>query len=292
MSGSCYTSRFAPSPTGHLHLGSIYTALASFLDARANQGIWQLRFDDLDTPRNVAGSTESILKTLEILGLHWDYDIDYQSKHLDEYHSLLTDLMAQEKIYRCECSRKNLSSVYSQSCRNKTIPAENPHALRLKTDARQICFEDILQGLICRNLAEYGDFILKRKDNIIAYQFAVVLDDVRQNVNHIVRGMDLLHETPKQIYLQHILNLPTPTYLHVPILVDIHGKKLSKTTFAAKVDTSNPRRVLFELLELLQQKPPHELRTMPVSDILTWATQNWNVTNLKTISTTIEYGKF
>lgn len=286
-----YTSRFAPSPTGHLHLGSVYTALASFLDARANHGLWQLRFDDLDTPRNVAGSIDSILKTLEILGLHWDNAIDYQSQHLDEYHAVLNDLMTQEKIYRCGCSRKNVSSIYAQTCRNQHFPAENPHALRLKTDSRQIIFNDDLQGKISQNLAECGDFILKRKDNIIAYQFAVVLDDMRQNVNHVVRGMDLLNETSKQIYLQHILNLPTPNYCHVPILVDSNGIKLSKTTLAAAVDLSKPNRVLFQLLELLKQEPSRELEHATVSEILEWAIQHWTISNLKMI-TKIDCGKF
>lgn len=276
-----YTSRFAPSPTGHLHLGSVFTALAGFLDARANQGLWQLRFDDLDTPRNVSGSINSILKTLEILGLHWDNAIDYQSQHIDEYHAILLDLMTQEKIYRCNCSRKDLSPIYTQTCRHKKIPAALPHSLRLKTDSRDIIFEDDLQGRQTQNLAEYGDFILKRKDNIIAYQFAVILDDMRQNVTHIVRGIDLLNETPKQIYLQQLLNLPTPHYLHIPILINSDGKKLSKTTLAAEVVLSKPNQVLFQLLDLLEQKPPCELKNMMVSEILEWAIQNWTISNLK-----------
>jgi glutamyl-Q tRNA(Asp) synthetase len=291
MFSTRYTSRFAPSPTGHLHLGSVYTALASFLDARANQGLWQLRFDDLDTPRNVAGSVDSILKTLEILGLHWDNAVDYQSQHLDEYHAVLSDLMTQNKIYRCSCSRKNLSPIYAQTCRNQNLPAENPHSLRLKTDSRQIVFDDVLQGHISRNLADDGDFILKRKDNIIAYQFAVVLDDARQNVNHVVRGMDLLNETPKQIYLQQILNLTTPNYCHIPILVDSNGIKLSKTTLAAAVDLTKPNQVLFQLLELLKQKPPCELKQVNVPEILNWAIQNWQISNLK-MMTNIYCGKF
>jgi glutamyl-Q tRNA(Asp) synthetase len=200
-------------------------------------------------------------------------------------------LMMQEKIYRCGCSRKNVSPIYAQTCRNQNLSAENPHSLRLKTDSRQIMFNDDLQGKISQNLADYGDFILKRKDNIIAYQFAVVLDDMRQNVNHVVRGMDLLNETSKQIYLQHVLNLPTPTYCHVQILVDENGIKLSKTTLAAAVNTSRPNRVLFQLLELLKQKPPSELEHATVPEILEWAIQNWTVSNLK-MMTSIYCGKF
>jgi glutamyl-Q tRNA(Asp) synthetase len=279
MSTSRYTSRFAPSPTGYLHLGSVYTALASFLDARANHGLWQIRFDDLDMPRNVKGSIDSILKTLDLLGLHWDNAVDFQSQHLEEYHAALVDLMAQNRIYRCECSRKNLSPIYPQTCRNKNLSPEIPHSLRLKTDAQQIVFDDVLQGRISRNLAEDGDFILQRKDGIIAYQFAVVLDDVRQNVNHILRGMDLLNETPKQIFLQQLLNFPTPRYCHIPILVDTSGKKLSKSTLAAAVDLSKPNRLLFQLLELLNQNPPLALQTAEISEILAWAIENWRVFN-------------
>lgn len=276
-----YTSRFAPSPTGHLHLGSVYTALASFLDARANHGVWQLRLDDLDTPRNVAGATTSILKTLETLGLHWDGQVDYQSLHLEEYHTVLENLLADEKIYRCKCSRKNLTPIYTQTCRNQQISANIPHSLRIKTDARQISFNDGLQGYISQNLAlQHGDFILKRRDNIVAYQFAVVIDDFRQNINHVVRGMDLLHETPKQIFLQQVLNLPTPNYIHVPILVNEKGEKLSKQTLAAAVDLTTPNLVLFHLLQLLNQNPHLSLQTENVEIILKWAIENWQLTQV------------
>ncbi|MDD2863170.1 MAG: tRNA glutamyl-Q(34) synthetase GluQRS [Methylococcales bacterium] len=282
MHASRYTSRFAPSPTGHLHLGSVYTALASFLDAKANQGFWQLRFDDLDTPRNVTGATTNILKTLETLGLHWDGEVDYQSLHLDEYHAVLENLLFEGKIYRCKCSRKDLTPIYAQTCRNQHIPANIPHSLRIKTDAREISFNDGLQGHISHNLAEqHGDFILKRRDNIVAYQFAVVLDDFRQNINHVVRGMDLLHETPKQIFLQQVLNLPTPNYVHVPILVNEKGEKLSKQTLAAAVDLTAPNLVLFNLLQLLNQNPPPALQAENVETILKWGIENWQLAQVR-----------
>jgi glutamyl-Q tRNA(Asp) synthetase len=281
MLTSCYTGRFAPSPTGHLHLGSVYTALASFLDAHSHHGLWQLRFDDLDTPRNVVGATTHILQTLETLGLHWDGEVDYQSQHLDDYHAALAGLMRNGQIYRCQCSRKNLTDIYAQTCRNQYIPAQIPHSLRLKTNNRNIVFNDDLQGCISHNLAtQHGDFILKRKDNIVAYQFAVVLDDARQGVNHVVRGIDLLDATPKQIYLQQILNLPTPNYLHVPILVDADGHKLSKSTLATAVDLTAPNRVLFQLLNWLKQNPPVELQNENVDNILKWAIKHWNVAQL------------
>lgn len=282
MSTSRYTSRFAPSPTGHLHLGSVYTALASFLDAKANNGLWKLRFDDLDTPRNVAGATSSILKTLEILGLHWDDEVDYQSKHINEYQDVLDDLLKAKKIYRCECSRKEVASIYSQRCRNKNISADTPHSLRIKTYDKQITFHDGLQGRISHNLVlQHGDFILKRRDNIIAYQFAVILDDLRQNINQVMRGLDLLNETPKQIFLQQVLNLSTPTYSHIPILVNQQGQKLSKQTLATRVDLTRPPLVLFQLLQLLNQNPPSELQTATVEEILCWAISNWQLATLK-----------
>lgn len=283
MSIMRYTSRFAPSPTGHLHLGSVYTALASFLDAKANCGLWKLRFDDLDTQRNIAGATSSILKTLETLGLHWDDEIDYQSKHVNEYQEVLDDLLKAEKIYRCECSRKDVGSIYTQRCRNKNVSENVPHSLRIKTYDKQITFNDGLQGRISHNLVlQHGDFILKRRDNIIAYQFAVVLDDLRQNINHIIRGLDLLNETPKQIFLQQVLNLSMPTYAHVPILANQQGQKLSKQTFATSVDLIRPNLVLFHLLQLLNQNPPPELQTSAtVEEILHWAISNWQLNALK-----------
>lgn len=284
MFPSRYTGRFAPSPTGHLHLGSIYTALASFLDAKAHDGLWKLRFDDLDTPRNVSGAISSILQALETFGLYWDGDVDYQSQHLDEYHVTLTDLMANEKVYRCQCSRKDLTLIYAQTCRNQNVSDDVPHSLRIKTDERQIVFNDGLQGQISQNLAtQHGDFILKRRDNIVAYQFAVVLDDTRQGVTHVVRGMDLLHETPKQIFLRQVLNLPTPTYFHVPILVNADGQKLSKQTLATAVDLTTPHFVLFRLLNLLKQNPPLELQNTSVNEILSWAISHWNLLALKSV---------
>lgn len=282
MSIARYTSRFAPSPTGHLHLGSVYTALASFIDAKANCGLWKLRFDDLDNTRNIAGATDSILKTLETLGLHWDGEVDFQSKHLNEYQAVLNDLLKAEKIYRCECSRKDVTSIYSQRCRNKNIAATIPHSLRIKTYDKQITFNDGLQGRISHNLMlQHGDFILKRRDDIIAYQFAVVLDDFRQDINHVVRGLDLLNETPKQIFLQQVLNFPTPTYSHIPILVNQQGQKLSKQTLAASVHLIKPNLVLFQLLQLLNQNPISELKTASIEEILHWAILNWQISALK-----------
>lgn len=281
-----YIGRFAPSPTGSLHLGSVYTALASFLDARAQGGAWKLRFDDLDTPRNVKGAVGDICRTLEQLGLYWDGEVDYQSQHLDEYEAILADLIARGRVYCCACSRKNLAPVYDKTCRHAHVSSKTPHSLRLRVDAQDITVQDALHGRITRNVAmQDGDFILKRKDAIIAYQFAVVIDDRRQGVTDVVRGMDLLNETPKQCYLQQCLGFPTPNYLHVPLLVDNHGKKLSKTTFARRVETPQPSATLCQLLHLLGQTPPAALQHATVDEILNWATAHWDIATLSRIHT-------
>lgn len=278
--------RFAPSPTGPLHLGSLYTALASFLHARSQQGKWLLRIDDLDTQRNVKGATDAILTTLDAFGLHWDDSVVYQSQCLAVYHDVLNELAKNQLIYPCSCSRKMLASttIYDGLCRNQSISADSLYALRIKTDSRLISVEDGLQGLISHNIAkQYGDFILKRRDGIVAYQLAVVIDDDRQHINQIVRGVDLLTETPKQIYLQQVLGLPCPDYLHVPIIIDQHGYKLSKQTQATAVNLTRPQGVIFELLGLLKQNPPSELQHASVTELLDWAIEHWNIECLKNI---------
>lgn len=276
--------RFAPSPTGPLHLGSLYTALASFLQARSQQGKWLLRIDDLDTARNVTGASDAILTTLDTFGLHWDDSVVYQSQCLTTYDDVLNELSKNQLIYPCSCSRKMLAStdIYSGLCRHQSPSPDSPTALRIKTDSRLITFEDGLQGVMSHNLAKQtGDFILKRRDGIIAYQFAVVIDDDQQHINQIVRGFDLLAETPKQIYLQHLLGLPCPAYFHVPVIVNEYGYKLSKQTQATAVNVTTPQNVIFELLGLLKQNPPAELQHASVTELLGWAIEHWNINLLK-----------
>ncbi|MBK8814883.1 MAG: tRNA glutamyl-Q(34) synthetase GluQRS [Methylococcaceae bacterium] len=293
-----YIGRFAPSPTGPLHLGSLFTALASYLDARAHNGKWLLRIDDLDTPRNRSGAVDTILNCLEAFGLQWDGEIYYQSRHLEEYRYYLDEFERNLLTYRCGCSRKELAdyfatigtydenTLYPGICRKKTISGDIPSAIRVKTESTDITFQDELQGLISQNLAhQQGDFILKRKDGIIAYQFAVVIDDASQQINHVVRGCDLLEETPKQIYLQRLLGLPTPKYMHVPVIVDQSGYKLSKQTLATAVDTQSPSLVLFDLLLLLKQNPPYVLNGAKVNEVLNWAIDHWNPDALRLCST-------
>lgn len=218
----------------------------------------------------------------------------YQSRHLADYEDYLATLSQRDLTYRCECSRKSLaeqgindnpagkSATYPGTCRNKQVAAETPHAIRIKTDEACIAVNDSLQGLITSNLvAQHGDFILKRKDGIIAYPFAVVVDDHLQHINHVVRGCDLLPETPKQIYLQQRLGFLSPAYMHVPIIVDQHGYKLSKQTLAAAVAINNPRQVLFGLLVLLKQNPPDEMKGSPINEQITWGIRHWQSSVLK-----------
>lgn len=284
-----YRGRFAPSPTGPLHLGSLYTALASFLQARSQQGQWLIRIDDLDTPRNVAGAAADILNTLETFGLTWDEEVFYQSQHLQTYQAFIEQLIQQKQIYPCTCSRKDLAAfhtehgfIYPGFCRDKTVVPNEPYALRLKTEPVEIGFEDFLQGYVAHNIAkQHGDFVIKRKDEIIAYQFAVVIDDCLQGITEIVRGFDLLDSTPQQIYLHQLLGLHPPAYMHVPILTDAHGQKLSKQSYAQAVDKNNPGATLFYLLTLLKQQPPIELQDAAVEELLSWGIANWRIEALK-----------
>ena len=284
--------RFAPSPTGALHLGSLYAALASYLQARSQQGQWLIRLDDIDTPRNVAGSNSLILQTLEDFGLHWDGEVAYQSKNLNHYHQALEQLIDQQQVYPCYCSRKSLiryyqahpqqANVYPNFCHHKKDDWKTPHATRLKVDSQAIVFTDGLQGQQSYNLMEQcGDFIIKRRDNITAYQLAVVIDDNLQGITEIVRGYDLLDSTPRQIHCQRLLGLAMPKYSHIPIITDDKGFKLSKQSFALPVEAKNAPQILFKLLELLQQQPPLFLKQYDPADILQWAISHWNISALE-----------
>ena len=283
--------RFAPSPTGALHLGSLYAALASYLQARSQQGQWLIRLDDVDTPRNVAGCCSHILQTLENFGLHWDGEVAYQSQTLNHYQQALEQLIEQRQVYPCGCSRKTLrnyyqahpqqTKIYPRFCRDKT-DWNSEDAIRLKVSHQDICFNDELQGQQVFNLATHcGDFIVKRRDNMIAYQLAVVVDDYLQGITEVVRGYDLLESTPRQIHCQRLLNFPQPSYSHVPIITDNHGCKLSKQSFALPVDANNAPQLIFKLLELLQQQPPLDLKEQSLNDILQWAISHWDISTLK-----------
>lgn len=261
--------------------------MASYLDARHHQGLWLLRIDDLDTPRNMPGAADSILDCLQGFGLQWDGEVDYQSRHLDEYQKAVSTLQDGHHLYHCTCSRRLLASappVYPGHCRDQAQSTNSPHAWRVKTTDISISFVDGLQGEISRNLAtQHGDFIVKRKDGIFAYQLAVVIDDVRQGITQVVRGCDLLDSTPKQLYLQRLLGYPSPRYTHIPLIVDRDGNKLSKQTRAEAVNTRQAGLTLFQLLTLLKQNPPPGLRLGSVDSMLEWGVAHWQTDRLTNV---------
>lgn len=282
-----YRGRFAPSPTGPLHLGSLYTALAGFLQARSRGGAWFLRIDDLDPPRTVPGAADRIQRGLEALGLHWDGSVLYQSQRLAAYAAALDRLREAGWVYACACSRKQLAAhaagVYPGWCRARIgQPPPAAHALRVRVQGGTLAFDDALQGRIAQHLeTEVGDFILYRRDAVYAYPLATVLDDAAQGITEVLRGIDLMDSTPRQIHLERLLGLPAKTYAHVPVLVDAHtGQKLSKQNLAPAADTAEPGRLLFHLLGLLKQTPPAELAGAAAAEILAWAVENWEARRL------------
>ena len=256
-----YIGRFAPSPTGPLHAGSLVAALASYLDARVNHGRWLIRIEDIDEARTIAGAAEDIIQTLAAFGMRSDGEILWQSTRQIRYSAAFDKLG--DAVYACACSRKEIADsrltlaadgavIYPGTCRNGLAPGRTPRAWRLRVPAASdphalIQFDDRWQGLISENLTEHvGDFVLKRADGFWAYQLAVVVDDAEQGVTDIVRGADLLESTPRQIYLQRLLGLSTPRYLHVPAVVNDRGEKLSKQTGAQPLDVGSPIKALME----------------------------------------------
>ncbi len=280
---SGYRGRFAPSPTGALHFGSLLAAVGSYLDAKHQQGKWLVRIEDIDTPRNMKGSADDILRTLEAFGLHWDESVRYQSQHLAVYADTLQHLKAQGLVYPCGCSRKAIANatqeqIYPGTCRKELV--QTPHktpAWRMRVDDVVISFTDRLQGKITQDLAtDVGDFVLKRADGLFAYQLAVVVDDAAQGITDIVRGADLLDSTPRQIYLQQQLGLDTPRYLHLPLVRNTQGQKLSKQTLALAIHPDHPTATLYAALQYLGQHPPVELQHAPLATLWDWAMARWN----------------
>ena len=260
-----YVGRFAPSPTGPLHAGSLVAALASYLDARAHGGEWLVRIEDIDEGRSVPGADQAILALLESLGMHSDREVVWQSRRKHLYEAAARQLG--EAAYPCGCNRREINdsrlgigpdgaAIYPGTCRNGLAPGRVGRSLRLRVpDSGQdtIRFTDRLQGEVTQHLAsESGDFVLKRADGYWAYQLAVVVDDFDQGVTDIVRGADLIDSTARQIYLQHLLHLPTPRYLHVPVLRNANGEKLSKQTGAPAVLAGDEKAALAALMEAAQ----------------------------------------
>ena len=284
MTESRYRGRFAPSPTGPLHFGSLIAATASYLQARSQQGEWKVRIEDIDPPREVAGASESILRTLEAFGFEWDGAVDYQSDRIERYHVALEELKKCGLVYPCACSRKDIakydSPVYPGTCRNGLPAGRVARAWRVYAENR-IVLEDAIQGLIEYDLpSQSGDFVLLRADGLIAYQLAVGLDDAEQGMTEVVRGADLLHSTPRQLYLQQVLKLPSPRYAHHPVVVNVAGEKLSKQTHAPSLESSQPVPALWDALTFLGQSPGKDLRNATLKEIWDWATAHWDMHNI------------
>lgn len=287
-----YVGRFAPSPTGLLHIGSLLTAVASYADARAHGGRWLVRMEDLDPPREMPGAADHILNTLEQFGFEWDGEVAYQSRRHTLYRDALDDLVARGLAYPCTCSRKDWHAaahlgadgfVYDGTCARKKQPALSPladHAAwRIRVPDETVAFHDRIVGAYGQNLAQdIGDFVLLRADGFWAYQLAVVVDDGEQGITHIVRGQDLLVSTPRQIYLQSSLHLPTPHYAHLPLLTNRHGQKWSKQTRAEPLDMHRREALLRQVLHYLGL--PDAPAVDKPRDLLAWAAQHWQISRV------------
>jgi glutamyl-Q tRNA(Asp) synthetase len=284
---SGYVGRFAPSPTGPLHFGSLVAALGSCLEARSHGGRWLLRMEDVDEPRCSAQAADDILRTLEVCGFEWHRPVMAQSERKERYREMLARLRSASGVFPCACTRQELADsalardgapIYPGTCRAGLSPGKAARAWRLRVDDETVGFDDAVQGNVCQALArEAGDFVLLRADGYFAYQLAVVVDDADQGVTHVVRGADLLDSTPRQIYLQRRLGLPTPAYAHLPVAVNAAGEKLSKQTLAAAIDLRDPVPALFEALRFLGQPLPPDARRTTTTDFWAWAIGHWQL---------------
>lgn len=272
--------RFAPSPTGHLHFGSLLAAVASLAQSRSADGLWLVRIEDIDPPREVAGSAERILADLRAFDMHSDQAVLRQSARTQAYHDAVEVLLARDLAYWCGCSRADLpaSGVYPGTCRAGLPLGRRPRAVRLKVDAEPIEFYDLVQGAIRENLADtVGDFVIWRADGLPAYQLAVVVDDAHQEITEVVRGADLLDSTARQIHLQRCLGLPTPRYAHHPVAITADGRKLSKRLGSDPVACGSPARSIATALRFLGQPCPQELS---LRDTWRWAVDHWHLENV------------
>lgn len=282
-----YRGRFAPSPTGPLHFGSMVAAVGSFLQAKSRGGEWLVRMEDIDPPREVPGAADDILRTLETFGLYWDGTVMYQSRRHGVYEAAMKMLERLDAIYPCACSRREIADssvngvdgpVYPGTCRVGLPKGRKPRAWRVRVNGRGIEFVDAVQGRVVRDLAaDFGDFVVRRADGYFAYQLAVVVDDAEQGISEVVRGADLIESTPRQMHLQSLLGLPTPDYLHLPVALSQQHEKLSKQTFATPTDVARPVPMLYQVLRFLGQDPPSALAESNLDDFWHWAVTHWNV---------------
>jgi glutamyl-Q tRNA(Asp) synthetase len=262
-----------------LHLGSLYTAVASYLDARAHGGRWLLRIEDLDRPREVAGSAAGILRTLQAFGFEWDGEIARQQDRTELYSDAVQALRDRNLTFECSCSRLQLEdeSRYPGTCRGRASVSAVPTATRLRVEPGSILFRDRIQGTYRQDVAgAVGDVILRRRDRIFAYLLAVVVDDAAQGVTHVVRGADLLDNTPRQIYLQQLLGLPLPAYAHVPVLTEPDDTKLAKSRRSVRLDSRQALPQLLEVFSMLGLAPPDSLAAGSLTEAWAWATGQWD----------------
>jgi glutamyl-Q tRNA(Asp) synthetase len=282
-----YVGRFAPSPTGPLHAGSLVAAVASWLDARAADGRWLVRMEDLDRPRCEPGAADTILRQLDAYGLFWDDAVLYQSQRDDAYAAALDELRTQDAVFACSCTRSQLAQaprnaegeiIYPGTCRLRAPASTSTPAWRVRVEGVSAHFHDRIHGSLQQDLArEVGDFIVRRADGLFAYQLAVVVDDAFQGVTHVVRGADLLWNTPRQIHLQTLLGLPTPSYAHVPLITNAAGQKLSKQTRAPALPERGRSIVLMQALAALGHPPPADLTGAAPAELLAWARRHWQI---------------
>ncbi len=285
-----YRGRFAPSPSGPLHFGSLLTALGSFLDAKSQGGEWWLRIDDLDSPRVAPGATDAILRALEAYGLEWDGAVQYQHHRGEAYSAAFHALQASGVVYPCACTRREIadsftgqasSTIYPGTCRNGLASGKTARAWRVDTRGAKVRLADRLQGAIEHDLETLsGDFIVQRADGLFAYQLAAVVDDAELGITDVVRGADLIDSSLRQVYLQQLLGLTTPRYLHLPVAVNAAGEKLSKQTLAPALDLEQPQQTIIQALSLLNQSPPQVLAHASVAELLDWAIRHWNPAGL------------
>lgn len=287
-----YIGRFAPSPSGPLHMGSLVCAVASYLDAKHHQGTWLVRIEDIDPPREQEGAAQSILDTLLHHGLQWDGEVRFQNTQSKAYDETLKRLQSMQLTYRCNCTRKRLNQIskhYDNHCRNQQIDNNTPAAIRLNIDAasqytaRTVKIQDLIQPPATETLSEEGDFVIHRKDGLYAYQLAVVVDDIDQNISHIIRGNDLFDCTGKQIFLTKLLNGQNIQYGHIPVLNDASGNKLSKQNHAPAVEKHAASKNIFTALTLLQLSPPQSLQHRAPHELIQWGIEHWQTNQLRNI---------
>ena len=283
MASLPYLGRFAPSPTGPLHAGSLIAAVASFLDARAHRGRWLLRIEDIDPPREVPGAADLIIRQLAAHGLEWDGPVCYQRQRGAWHRDALARLAAAGLLYCCTCSRQRLLTLdgrYDGACRANHYSRNPPRpeaALRIRVDEGQSGMSsDFLLNMPFGDPRQSGDFIVRRRDGLIAYQLAVVVDDAAQGITHVLRGADLFDSTPRQLYLLDRLQLPAPAYGHVPLVLGADGSKLSKQSLAPALREADAIANLHWALCWLGLGPPRELIGLPPTDLLTWGVGQWS----------------